>query len=70
VTATVNALLGELRPHVVTLVDGLAIPEAWKNAAILREEAGRQEAVHLEDVVAGARTTGDTAVTLDVPPGQ
>ncbi|MEX5720327.1 acyl-CoA dehydrogenase family protein [Geodermatophilus maliterrae] len=50
VTSTVNALLGELRPHMVTLVDGFAVPEAWKNAAILREEAGRQEAMRLEDV--------------------
>ena len=69
-TATVNALLGELRPSMATLVDGFAIPEVWKNAAILREEAARQEAVHLEDVAAGTRTTGDTAGTVDVPPGQ
>ena len=65
-----NALLGELRPHMATLVDGFAVPEAWENAAVLREEAARQEAVHLEDVAAGTRTTCATAVTVDVPPGQ
>ncbi|PRY44346.1 acyl-coenzyme A oxidase [Geodermatophilus tzadiensis] len=67
-TSTVNALLGELRPHAVTLVDGFGIPDAWKNAAILDEEARRQEAMHREDTA--GRTHGDTAVTVAVPPGQ
>jgi acyl-CoA oxidase len=49
VTATVNQLLAELRPHLVTLVDAFAIPSAWKAAAILDEEAGRQEAMARED---------------------
>jgi acyl-CoA oxidase len=69
-TATVNALLRELRPHVVTLVDGFAIPHVWKQAAVLDEEAGRQEAMHREDRSAGVGTPGDTAVTVAVPPGQ
>ncbi|SFP11873.1 Acyl-coenzyme A oxidase [Geodermatophilus dictyosporus] len=67
-TATVNALLGELRPHAVTLVDGFGIPHAWKQAAILDEEVLRQEATHREDTA--GRTKGDTAVTLAVPPAQ
>ncbi|MBM7806923.1 acyl-CoA oxidase [Geodermatophilus bullaregiensis] len=74
VTSTVNALLGELRPHVVTLVDGFAVPEVWKNAAILREEPGRQEAMAARDAelraATGARPPGGTAVAVDVPPGQ
>ena len=67
-----NALLRELRPHMVTLVDGFAIPHVWKQAAVLDEEAGRQEAMHREDqrAGAGADTPGDTAVTVAVPPGQ
>ncbi|WP_369255828.1 acyl-CoA dehydrogenase family protein [Geodermatophilus amargosae] len=73
-TGTVNALLRELRPHMVTLVDGFAIPQAWKAAAILEEEAGRQEAMHLEDVrvtaEAGSAAPDDTATSMDVPPGQ
>ncbi|NEM05832.1 acyl-CoA dehydrogenase [Geodermatophilus normandii] len=78
-TGTVNALLGELRPHMVTLVDGFAIPEEWKAAAILEEEAGRQEAMHLADTAAedarltaeaGSAAPDDTATSVDVPPGQ
>ncbi|SHN81954.1 Acyl-coenzyme A oxidase [Geodermatophilus obscurus] len=70
-TATVNALLKDLRPHMVTLVDAFAIPEDWKGAAILREEPGRQEAMSAHD-----RATHDTglrrgtATSLEVPPGQ
>jgi acyl-CoA oxidase len=49
VTGTVNALLKDLRPHMVTLVDAFAIPARWKAARILEEEAGRQEAMAAED---------------------
>ena len=43
ITGVVNALLKELRPHMRTLVDGFAIPDAWLHCAILREEpAGRR----------------------------
>src|SRR3712207_1789389 len=50
VTATVNALLKQLRPHMVTLVDAFGIPASWKKARILEEEAGRQEAMAAHDV--------------------
>ncbi|SEP22290.1 acyl-CoA dehydrogenase [Trujillonella endophytica] len=79
VTATVNQLLKELRPHLVTLVDGFAIPHEWKRAAILEEEADRQEAMAAHDAElraeAGAGTPadtapGDTATSVEVPPGQ
>ncbi|WP_436529373.1 acyl-CoA dehydrogenase family protein [Actinoplanes sp. HUAS TT8] len=49
VTAVVNDLLRELRPHLSTLVDAFAIPDEWLNAAILREEPGRQQAMAEED---------------------
>ncbi|WP_328477668.1 acyl-CoA dehydrogenase family protein [Actinoplanes sp. NBC_00393] len=49
VTAVVNDLLRELRPHMRTLVDAFAIPDTWLNAAILREEPARQEAMATED---------------------
>src|SRR4051812_39593838 len=65
-TATVNALLTDLRPHMVTLVDGFAIPEDWKAAAILREEPARQEAMAAHD---GTPRRG-TATSVDVPPAQ
>ena len=65
-TATVNALLEDLRPHMVTLVDAFAIPEDWKGAAILREEPRRQEAMATHDT--GLRR--GTATSLEVPPGQ
>jgi acyl-CoA oxidase len=48
-TATVNQLLRELRPHMTTLVDAFAIPHAWKAARILEEEADRQEAMAARD---------------------
>ncbi|WNV75971.1 acyl-CoA dehydrogenase [Geodermatophilus sp. DSM 44513] len=48
-TAAVNTLLGELRPHVLTLVDAFAVPADWRGAAVLREEPGRQEAMHAHD---------------------
>ncbi|SDN18712.1 Acyl-coenzyme A oxidase [Geodermatophilus siccatus] len=65
-TATVNALLKDLRPHMVTLVDAFAIPEDWKGAAILREEPGRQEAMCAHD----AELRRGTATSLEVPPAQ
>ncbi|GIF06564.1 acyl-CoA dehydrogenase family protein [Actinoplanes siamensis] len=49
VTAVINDLLRELRPHLGTLVEAFAIPDEWLNAAILREEPGRQEAMAEED---------------------
>ena len=70
-TTTVNALLKDLRPHMVTLVDAFAIPEDWKGAAILRDEPGRQEAMATHD--AATHDTGlrrGTATSLEVPPGQ
>ncbi len=78
-TGTVNSLLTELRPHLVTLVDAFAIPHAWKAAAVLDEEAGRQEAMAAEDARLRAAVgevtpedtrPDDTAVSVDVPPGQ
>jgi acyl-CoA oxidase len=65
-TATVNTLLKDLRPHMVTLVDAFAIPEGWKGAAILREEGARQEAMAGGD----ARLRRGTATSVEVPPGQ
>ena len=65
-TATVNGLLKELRPHLLTLVDAFAIPEDWKGAAILREEPGRQEAMATGDV----ELRRGTATSVEVPPGQ
>ncbi|HEY2205073.1 MAG TPA: acyl-CoA dehydrogenase [Pseudonocardia sp.] len=38
VTAAVNDLCRELRPHAALLVDGFGIPEAWLDAAILRDK--------------------------------
>ncbi|MBN1091190.1 acyl-CoA dehydrogenase family protein [Blastococcus sp. TML/M2B] len=73
-TATVNQLLKELRPHLITLVDGFAIPEDWKAAAILEEEPGRQEAMAARDAELRAQTGEEppmgTATAVDVPPGQ
>jgi acyl-CoA oxidase len=43
VNGAVNALCAELRPHARTLVDAFAIPERFLDAAILREETGRQD---------------------------
>ncbi|WP_051004759.1 acyl-CoA dehydrogenase [Blastococcus saxobsidens] len=73
-TATVNSLLKQLRPHMTTLVDAFAIPADWKAAAILEEEPGRQEAMAARDAELrrqhGAGTPEGTATDLDVPPGQ
>jgi acyl-CoA oxidase len=74
-TATVNQLLADLRPHMITLVDGFAIPEDWKAAAILEEEADRQEAMAGEDARVRAQADdveapGETATDLEVAPAQ
>ncbi|MCF6745026.1 acyl-CoA oxidase [Blastococcus sp. KM273128] len=73
-TATVNGLLKELRPHMTTLVDGFAIPAGWKAAAILEEEPGRQEAMAARDAELraeqGSHTPEGTATAVEVPPGQ
>ena len=70
-TATVNTLLKDLRPHMVTLVDAFAIPEDWKGAAILREEPGRQEAMATRDgAIRDAELRRGTATSLEVPPAQ
>jgi acyl-CoA oxidase len=65
VTATVNQLLRELRPHMRTLVDAFAIPDAWLACRILEEEGDRQEAMARED----AAVRG-TATDLEVAPAQ
>jgi acyl-CoA oxidase len=49
VNGAVNALCGELRPHARTLVDAFAIPERFLDAAILREEPGRQDVQWRQD---------------------
>src|SRR3712207_729587 len=48
-TGTVNQLLKDLRPHMITLVDAFGIPAGWKAAQILEEEADRQEAMAARD---------------------
>ncbi|WP_222192846.1 acyl-CoA dehydrogenase family protein [Modestobacter italicus] len=73
-TGAVNELLAELRPHMRTLVDAFAIPDAWLNCAILAEEPGRQETMAAHD--AALRSAGsepqaqDTATDLDMAPAQ
>jgi acyl-CoA oxidase len=57
VTAVINDLLRDLRPHMRTLVDAFAIPDEWLNAAILREEPARQEAMAKEDDAVRATPT-------------
>ena len=77
-TGHVNQLLKELRPHMVTLVDGFGIPAAWKACRILEEEDARQEAMAARDaeVRAGAegrqasKTPDRTATDLEVAPAQ
>jgi acyl-CoA oxidase len=69
-TGTVNALLKQLRPHMVTLVDGFGIPEHWKAARILEEEADRQEVMAARDAELRAETPDATATDLDVAPAQ
>src|SRR4051812_14345839 len=74
-TRTVNQLLKELRPHMITLVDAFAIPAAWKATRILEEEPGRQEAMAARDAEVRAqaeatRAPEDTATDLEVAPAQ
>jgi acyl-CoA oxidase len=74
-TSTVNQLLKELRPHMITLVDAFAIPAAWKAAAILDEEGDRQEAMAARDAAVRAEAEGeqapaDSATDLEVAPAQ
>ncbi|GIF38368.1 acyl-CoA dehydrogenase family protein [Actinoplanes xinjiangensis] len=57
VTAVINDLLRDLRPHMRTLVDAFAIPDEWLNAAILREEPARQDAMAKEDDAVRATPT-------------
>ncbi len=72
-TTAVNALLRELRPHMVTLVDGFGVHPEWRAARILEEEPGRQAATEahdrsLRDTAAGE--TDRTATELLVVPAQ
>jgi len=73
-TATVNQLLRDLRPHVRTLVDAFDIPAEWKAAKILEEEADRQEAMAARDAelraATGEGTPEGTATALEVAPAQ
>jgi acyl-CoA oxidase len=73
-TRTVNQLVKELRPHMITLVDAFAIPDGWKAARILEEEADRQEAMAARDAElraqSGADAPGETATDLEVAPAQ
>ena len=73
-TATVNQLHKELRPHMTTLVDAFAIPAGWKAAQILDEEADRQEAMAARDAevraeAEGSQASGESATDLEVAPG-
>jgi acyl-CoA oxidase len=73
-TGTVNQLLKELRPHVITLVDAFAIPAEWKATKILEEEPARQEAMAARDAElkagSGEQTPEGTATDLEVAPAQ
>jgi acyl-CoA oxidase len=73
-TSAVNDLLTELRPHLRTLVDAFAIPDAWLNCAILAEEPGRQDVMAAHDAELRAAGAGPveraTAIDLDVAPAQ
>jgi acyl-CoA oxidase len=73
-TATVNQLLKDLRPHIITLVDAFGIPAEWKAAKILDEEADRQEAMAAHDAElkagTGQITPEGTATDLEVAPAQ
>ena len=74
-TATVNQLLRELRPHLITLVDAFAIPAEWKAARILEEEGPRQEAMAARDAevrseAEGDQASGASATDLEVAPAQ
>src|SRR3954452_9957660 len=74
-TSTVNQLIKELRPHLITLVDAFAIPHEWKAARILEEERDRQEAMAARDAevraeAEGAAASGTSATHLEVAPAQ
>jgi acyl-CoA oxidase len=76
-TSAVNELLKELRPHMRTLVDAFAIPDAWLNCAIVAEEPGRQQAMAEHDADLRAAGKGDeagtdapTATDLEMAPAQ
>jgi acyl-CoA oxidase len=73
-TGAVNQLLAELRPHMRTLVDAFAIPDAWLNCAILAEEGDRQEAMWRHDATLtaadGAPDPDATATDLETAPAQ
>jgi acyl-CoA oxidase len=73
-TGAVNDLLGQLRPHMRTLVDAFAVPEAWLNCAVLAEEPGRQQAMAEHDAAlraAGLEPQEDaTATDLQMAPAQ
>ena len=73
-TGAVNDLLKELRPHMRTLVDAFAIPDAWLNCAIVAEEPGRQEAMAAHDATlraAGGEPQAEaTATDLEMAPAQ
>ncbi|RIV40055.1 acyl-CoA dehydrogenase family protein [Micromonospora radicis] len=56
ITSVVNSLLKELRPQLRTLVDGFAVPAAWLDCAILREEPDRQETMAAHDAAGDPRT--------------
>jgi hypothetical protein len=47
-----------------TLVDAFAIPDAWLNCAILREEPGRQEtmAAHDDELRTGRAGAGEQVI--------
>jgi acyl-CoA oxidase len=72
VTTTVNALLKELRPHLLTLVDGFAVQPEWRAARILDEEPLRQEITDAHDRSLRTPPTvgADTATELMVVPAQ
>jgi acyl-CoA oxidase len=71
-TGAVNDLLKELRPHMRTLVDAFAIPDAWLNCAIVAEEPARQEAMAAHDAAlraAGTQPQAEaTATGLELAP--
>jgi acyl-CoA oxidase len=73
-TGAVNQLLKELRPHMRTLVDAFAIPDAWLNCAILAEEGDRQETMWHHDATLtaadGAPEKDATATDLEMAPAQ
>jgi acyl-CoA oxidase len=74
-TATVNQLLRELRPHMTTLVDAFAIPAECKAARILEEEPARQEAMAARDAevrsqAEGDQVSGNSATDLEVTPAR